>query len=156
MVLLLAILFGLFLAYANGANDNFKGVPRSMAAAPPDKKALPWASITTFAGSLMALALTQQLLSIFSGKGLVPDSIVMLRSFSLAVAFAAATTVMVATRIGIPISTWMSMRLLLTSAAQSRLPTGMMESCTRARLENSFGVSYWLSGQHIELNCGTE
>ena len=26
MTLALAILFGLFLAYANGANDNFKGV----------------------------------------------------------------------------------------------------------------------------------
>jgi phosphate/sulfate permease len=33
MTLTLAILFGLFLAYANGANDNFKGVATSMAAA---------------------------------------------------------------------------------------------------------------------------
>lgn len=67
MALLLAILFGLFLAYANGANDNFKGVATLYGSGTTGyKKALLWASITTFAGSLMALVLAQQLLSISS------------------------------------------------------------------------------------------
>jgi inorganic phosphate transporter, PiT family len=61
--------------------------------------------VTTFLGSTMALILAQELLTTFTGKGLVPDSIVILKSFSLAVVLAAAVTVMLATRVGIPIST---------------------------------------------------
>ncbi len=102
----LAILFGLFLAYANGANDNFKGVATLYGSGTTSYyKALLWGTATTFLGSTTALILAQEMLTTFTGKGLVPDSIVTLKSFPLAVLLAAAATVMFATRIGIPIST---------------------------------------------------
>ena len=42
----------IFLAYANGANDNFKGVATLFGSGTSDyKKALLWATITTFLGS---------------------------------------------------------------------------------------------------------
>jgi phosphate/sulfate permease len=45
MTLTLAILFGLFLAYANGANDNFKGVATLYGSGTTSyKRALLWAT----------------------------------------------------------------------------------------------------------------
>ena len=45
----------LFVAYANGANDNFKGVATLFGSGTTDyRKALFWATITTFAGSVTA------------------------------------------------------------------------------------------------------
>lgn len=106
MSILFAVLFGVFLAYANGANDNFKGVATLFGSATTDyKRALLWGTITTFLGSLVALMLAQGLLATFSGKGLVPDSIVAMKSFSIAVVLASALTVMLATKLGFPIST---------------------------------------------------
>ncbi len=56
MTLALAILFGLFLAYANGANDNFKGVATLYGSGTTSyKRALLWATVTTFLGSTTAL-----------------------------------------------------------------------------------------------------
>jgi inorganic phosphate transporter, PiT family len=47
MTLTLAILFGLFLAYANGANDNFKGVATLYGSGTTSyKRALLWATVT--------------------------------------------------------------------------------------------------------------
>lgn len=100
------ILFGLLLAYANGANDNFKGVATLFGSgAAHYKKALYWATITTFLGSIAALVLAKGLLASFSGKGLVPDSVVGLQSFSVSISLAAALTVLLATRWGLPVST---------------------------------------------------
>jgi PiT family inorganic phosphate transporter len=53
----------------------------------------------------MALVLSHGLLAAFSGKGLVPDAVTAMKSFQLAVVFAAAVTVMLATKFGFPIST---------------------------------------------------
>ena len=68
-VLLLAVLA---LAYANGANDNFKGVATLFGSGTADyRRALLWATLWTFVGSLAAVFLAGQLLKNFSGRGLV-------------------------------------------------------------------------------------
>ena len=105
--MVIAILMaGLFLAFSNGANDNFKGVATLLGSRTTSyKTALLWASFTTFAGSIAAFFLAQKLMANFSGKGLVPDQIVQLTSFSVSVAIAAALSVFLATRFGFPIST---------------------------------------------------
>jgi inorganic phosphate transporter, PiT family len=101
-----ALTAGLFLAFSNGANDNFKGVATLLGSKTTSYKvALVWATLTTLAGSLTAFFLAQKLMSNFSGKGLVPDDISQLASFSVSVAVAAGLTVFLATKLGFPIST---------------------------------------------------
>ena len=95
-----------FLAYSNGANDNFKGVASLFGCrAASYRTAITWATVTTFAGSITAIFFAEALLKKFSGKGLVPDTIVGSEAFVLAVAIGAAVTVIFATRLGFPIST---------------------------------------------------
>lgn len=106
MDLFFGLLVGLFLAFANGANDNFKGVATLLGSGTTHyRKALLWAAVTTALGSLLALVWAKGLLVTFSGKGLVPDGVVSLKSFSVAVALAAGLTVWLATHFGFPIST---------------------------------------------------
>lgn len=96
----------LFVAYANGANDNFKGVATLLGSGTTDyRNALWWATATTFAGSLAAFFWASQLITIFQGKGLVPKSLGESEPFAAAVILAAALTVFLATKLGIPIST---------------------------------------------------
>jgi PiT family inorganic phosphate transporter len=74
ILLLLAVCF---LAYSNGANDNFKGVASLFGSKTTSYRiAIGWATVCTFAGSVAAIFLAQALLSKFSGKGLVPGSLV--------------------------------------------------------------------------------
>src|SRR3712207_1028685 len=95
-----------FLAYSNGANDNFKGVATLFGSHTTSYAlALRWATLTTFAGSVAAIFLAQGLVQRFSGKGLVPDALTTSPSFLLAVALAAASTVILATLLGFPVST---------------------------------------------------
>jgi PiT family inorganic phosphate transporter len=95
-----------WLAYANGANDNFKGVATLFGSGTADyRHALWWATGTTFLGSLTALALSTSLIQTFSGKGLVSDATTADPVFLAAVAAGAAGTVLLATRFGFPIST---------------------------------------------------
>jgi PiT family inorganic phosphate transporter len=106
MELLAAVFFAVFLAYANGANDNFKGVATLFGSETTDYRvALRWATAMTFVGSLVALVLASELLQTFSGRGLVPESVLQTRQFPMAVAFASAFTVWLATRLGFPVST---------------------------------------------------
>jgi PiT family inorganic phosphate transporter len=103
IILALAVLF---LAYANGANDNFKGVATLYGSrAATYRSALAWATVTTLAGSLLALTLAAGLAASFSGKGLVPDSVAEQPAFLLAVALGAGLTVLLASRLGMPVST---------------------------------------------------
>jgi inorganic phosphate transporter, PiT family len=96
----------LLLAFSNGANDNFKGFASVWGSASLSyRKALTLASIATLAGALAALWLAHGLVQSFSGKGLVPAATLAQPSFMLAVAAGAATTVLLATRLGFPIST---------------------------------------------------
>jgi PiT family inorganic phosphate transporter len=95
-----------FLAYSNGANDNFKGVATLFGSKTTSyNKAIWWATITTFAGSVSSIFLAQTLVRNFSGKGLVPDAIIASPDFLLSVALGAGLTVMLATVFGFPIST---------------------------------------------------
>src|ERR1700681_795191 len=106
MIPILLFLATCFLAYANGANDNFKGVASLFGSRTCSyRTAISWATITTFAGSIASIFLAQALLKRFSGKGLVPDTLVGSEQFLLAVALGAALTVIVATILGFPIST---------------------------------------------------
>lgn len=94
------------LAFANGANDNFKGVATLFGSGTSNyRAALTWATITTLLGSLTAVFLAGELLNNFSGKGLVDDKQVSNLSYCAAVALGAGLTVLFATRIGMPIST---------------------------------------------------
>jgi PiT family inorganic phosphate transporter len=106
MVFVLLLLAALLLAYANGANDNFKGVATLFGSYTTKYKgAIAWATITTFLGSIAAIFLAHQLIINFSGKGLVPQSVTQDPLFILAVASGAGLTVLTATIIGMPIST---------------------------------------------------
>jgi PiT family inorganic phosphate transporter len=107
-MLLLAILFiaTFFLAYSNGANDNFKGVATLYGSNTASyNKALTVATLATLAGALSSVFLAEELVKAFSGKGLVPDVIASAPSFLLAVAVGASATVMLATVAALPIST---------------------------------------------------
>lgn len=95
-----------FLAFANGANDNFKGVASLFGSDTVDyRTAIGWATATTLAGSIASIYLAHGLVVAFSGEGLVPDTIAAGRPFLLAVACGAGATVLLATRLGFPIST---------------------------------------------------
>lgn len=105
------------LAYVNGANDNFKGVATLFGSRTTDyRRALGWATITTFAGSLAAVWLSGRLVRAFSGNGLVPDALTHEPAFLLAVGLGAALTVLLATRLGFPISTTHAMTGALVGA----------------------------------------
>ena len=113
-----------FLAYANGANDNFKGVATLFGSQTTNYKvAIWWATATTFAGSLCSVVFASALLKSFSGKGLVPDAIADTSSFHLAVALGAAITVILATVTGFPISTTHGITGALTGAGLAAIGT---------------------------------
>ncbi len=106
MILIILFLAACFLAYSNGANDNFKGVATLFGSSTTNyKKAIAWATITTFAGSIAAIFLASTLVKNFSGKGLVPDTLIQSPEFAISIALGAAITVFMATKIGMPIST---------------------------------------------------
>jgi PiT family inorganic phosphate transporter len=96
----------LFIAYANGANDNFKGVATLFGSGIADyRKALWWATAATLAGSLVAMVLATRIIPVFQGKGLVPNELIQSPDFLASVILGAAITVIAATRIGMPVST---------------------------------------------------
>ena len=106
MIYILLFLAACFLAYSNGSNDNFKGVATLFGSGTTDyKKAIIWATITTALGSISAIFLAKELVKNFSGKGLVPNELLLLPTFAIAIALGAAITVFIATKIGMPIST---------------------------------------------------
>lgn len=95
-----------FLAYSNGANDNFKGVASLFGSKTASyRTAIWWATVTTFAGSVCSIFFAEVLLKKFSGKGLVPEALVGSEAFLLAVAAGAGITVIIATLTGFPVST---------------------------------------------------
>ena len=106
MILVFLFFATCFLAYSNGANDNFKGVATLFGSGTINyKKAISWATITTAAGSVAAIFLASSLVKNFSGKGLVPDELIQSPEFAVSIALGAAMTVLLATKIGMPIST---------------------------------------------------
>ncbi len=100
------IAIGLFLAFNNGANDNFKGFATVWGSDTLSyRQALILATLATLAGSMASWLLANTLLQQFSGRGLVPHAIASTQVFIFSVACAAALTVFLATKLGLPIST---------------------------------------------------
>lgn len=127
---IIIVLAALWLAYGNGANDNFKGVATLYGSDTTTfKGALWWATATTFAGSLVSVAIARKLVITFSGKGLVPDALAGSPAFAVAVGLGAAFTIFVATYIGMPTSTTHALigALLGTGiAASASINTGVL------------------------------
>lgn len=123
MVLFLATLF---LAYSNGANDNFKGVATLFGSGTASyKSAITWATISTLAGSITSLFLAETLLQNFSGRGLVPEALAASPQFVLAVGLGAGLTVMLATIIGLPVSTTHGLTGALVGAGVAAVGTNV-------------------------------
>ena len=94
------------LSFANGANDNFKGVATLWGAGRTGyKRALAWATLFTFLGSLAAVWTASGLAAKFNGSKLVGAEISKQLPFLAAVALAAAASVLLASRLGLPVST---------------------------------------------------
>jgi PiT family inorganic phosphate transporter len=143
-MLILALLFlaTLFLAYSNGANDNFKGVATLFGSGTTDyKRAIGWATATTLAGSLCSIILAEALVRNFSGKGLVPDALTISPTFLLSVAVGAGLTVMLATVAGFPVSTTHGLTGALVGTGLAAVGTQV----NFAKLGNSFFLPLLLS-----------
>lgn len=113
------LIFGvtIFVAYANGANDNFKGVATLFGSGTTDyKRAIWWATGATLAGSIAAVFLATKLVQTFRGQGLIPDALAGSKPFLVAVILSAALTVWLATTVGMPISTTHSLTGALVGA----------------------------------------
>jgi PiT family inorganic phosphate transporter len=137
LILSTSAFVGLLLAYANGGNDNFKGVATLLGSGTTSyRRALLWATVTTALGSATALVLGRELLRAFTGKGLVPSGVVGNPLFPAAVALAAGLTVLLATRLGFPISTTHALLGALVGAGLFASPNGV----NGAALVNSFMI----------------
>jgi len=105
MTIALLCLVGL-LAYANGANDNGKGVATlvGFGVARP-RQALIWATATTAIGGAVSYVLAAGLLKSFSGGWLFHSGIALDLKFYTAVLIGSCGWVLLATRTGMPVST---------------------------------------------------
>ncbi|MCP3903813.1 MAG: inorganic phosphate transporter, partial [Planctomycetes bacterium] len=91
LALLTAGIAALLLAFANGANDNSKGVATLIGCGlMKPRGALIYATVATFLGSVAAIMLAGALLKTFGGKGIVPDAITATTAFPISVGIAAA------------------------------------------------------------------
>ena len=76
-MILFLVVGTLWLAYVNGANDNFKGVATLFGTQTAGyRSALTWATCCTLLGSMASVFLAKELVGTFSGKGIVADSAV--------------------------------------------------------------------------------
>ena len=108
----------LFLAYSNGANDNFKGVSTLYGSGTLTyRRALTLATLGQIAGSAASVLLADNLVKAFSGRGLVPADVSASSPFLVAVGAGASATVMLATVLGFPISTTHALTGALIGAA---------------------------------------
>lgn len=99
-------LVGIALAFANGSNDQPKGVATFVGSGRASfGMALSWATASTALGSVAALYLARELLAVFSGQGVVPSAVAGNPAFAASVGAAAGTTVLLASRAGLPVST---------------------------------------------------
>jgi len=137
MLIVLLLFAALALAYANGANDNFKATATVYGAGAMDyARARRLATAAQLAGSLASVALAGVLLKAFGGKGLVPAEIVGDPRFLVAVGAGAAATVLLATRVGLPISTTHALVGALAGAGLALAPAQLAWS--------ALGGSYFL------------
>jgi PiT family inorganic phosphate transporter len=126
MLIALVIIATLAVAYANGANANFKGVASLFGSGTASYGwAVKWSTIATAAGCAVAVLGSSVMLSAFSGKGLVADSLTVQPSFLFAVAAGAAIANLLATRLGFPVSTTHMLMGGLLGAGLAAQPDGM-------------------------------
>lgn len=126
MLALLIVLAASIVAYANGANANFKGVASLFGSGTTSyRTALNWGNLTTAAGAVSAIFLAGHLLKAFSGKGLVEDALISDPSFLLAVAIGAAATGSLATWLGFPVSSTHAHTGGLVGAGMVASPAGV-------------------------------
>lgn len=105
-MLILITIAVVVVAYANGANANFKGVASLFGSGTTSyRTAVNWAAVTTAAGCVAAMFLAASMLKTFSGKGLVPEALIAQPLFLFSVAAGAGVTGLLATRCGFPVST---------------------------------------------------
>ncbi len=94
------------LAFANGANDNAKGVASLIGSGRIGLRAgLLFAAFATFLGSAASAVLATELTQRFTGAGIVDPGVAEAPSFALGVGLAAGLTVLAATRLALPVST---------------------------------------------------
>jgi inorganic phosphate transporter, PiT family len=94
------------LAVSNGANDNFKCVATLYGSKALSYRHALWlANLVTGLGALCAILLASKLMVNFSGKGIVPAEVANNWRFAVSVVFAAGGVVVLATIVGMPIST---------------------------------------------------
>jgi len=145
MQILLLILVGL-LAFANGANDNSKGVATlvGFGAAKP-REALIWATATTLLGAAFSFWFASGLVKGFS-TGLFVKGTSLELPFYLAVLVGACAWVLFATFTGLPVSTTHAITGALTGAGLVAFGAGRFEwSFLGAKFALPLGVSPVLS-----------
>src|SRR3954449_11248997 len=105
MTVVLLMLVAL-LAFANGSNDNSKGVATLVGfGAAKQLQALVYATIATAIGGIVSFFLAGGLLKGFSGNWLFENGIVLDQRFYIAVLVGACGWVFLATKTGMPVST---------------------------------------------------
>jgi PiT family inorganic phosphate transporter len=115
------------LAWSNGSNDNFKGVSTLYGSGSASyRTSLVLATVAQLVGSLLTLVLAAGLVKTFSAKGLVPDAVATSRVFLGSVALGAGLTVLLATFLGLPVSTTHGLTGALIGAG---LATGAAVNC---------------------------
>jgi PiT family inorganic phosphate transporter len=160
-----ALLLGctLLLAFANGANDNLKGVATLHGCGGVDYRRALWlGTLSVAAGSLLSVFVAGALVEAFTAKGLVPDALLDVR-FLTAVAAAAAATCLCLHREAAPAlapaegAAWLS-----GSASTLRVQTGTADSCpvhadvalSRPQLERAVDVGHFASATLVGFARG--
>jgi len=124
MIVVLLFITALVLAYANGANDNFKATATVYGSgALSYRSSLVLATAAQIAGSLASVVLAGALVKAFGGKGLVPTATLANPAFIISVGTGAAGAVLLATRMGLPISTTHALIGGLSGAAFALAPS---------------------------------
>ncbi len=126
MITVMLVISTAWLAYANGANDNVKGVASLIGSRTLSMRfALQLAAAATFAGSLCTTLFAASLVRAFGGKGILPDEVLAGSLFPLAVVLASSVTVMLATRLGLPVSTTHAMLGGLAGAGMASMASNI-------------------------------
>lgn len=96
---------GVFVAFANGANDVSKGVATLVGSGVTDyRRAIGWGTLCTALGALAGGSLATAMVTTFGGGLLSPGTTPMFTA-TLATILGAAAWVLIATRMGLPVST---------------------------------------------------
>lgn len=103
--LALALAVGVFIAWANGANDVSKGIATLVGSGVTDlHRAIRWGTLWTAAGGLGGMVLGAAMVTTF-GKGLLAPGTVPTLAAAVATIAGAALWVLLSTRLGLPVST---------------------------------------------------